>query len=123
MEKVARNMIIFATIAVVIFATYAYFNPISKKFYFTKSDELMHITGFSIIAFLIVCNFPQFSRLKLVFWLCAVGVFVEVAQPLLTERRELSYSDMIANCLGVFAGVIAFGLIVERVFLKLKDKI
>ena len=40
------------------------------------------------------------------FWMGSVGVLVEVAQPLLTRKRELSISDMGANGLGVLMGVV-----------------
>jgi len=104
-KLIVKFTMVVLAIASSLFAIYAYFNPISGSFHFTKSDEVMHITGFAIVSFLLAIGFSSYSRPKLVLWLCLVGIFVEIAQPLLTTRRELSHSDIVANWLGVLLGV------------------
>jgi len=94
------------------FAIYAYFNPISGTFYFTNSDALMHVTGFAIVSCLLVFTLPSVKHRYLIFWMCSLGVLAEMAQPLLTRRRELSISDIGANGIGVLLGIaIATALI------------
>ena len=100
--KIILNLI---TLGALGLAIYAYFNPISRKFHFTRSDELMHVAGFAIVSCLLVFALPKLKRRYLILWLCSVGVLVELAQPLLTPRRKLSISDIAANGLGVLMGV------------------
>jgi len=102
MAKITLN---FITLAALGLAIYAYFNPISGKFYFTSSDAVMHVTGFAIVSCLFVLSLPNIKRGYLIFWMCSLGVTAEVAQPLLTHRRELSISDIGANGLGVLLGI------------------
>ena len=100
------------------FAIYAYFNPISGTFHFTRSDTLMHVTGFAIVSSLTVFSLPNVKRGHIIFWMCSVGVLAEVAQPLLTRGRELSISDIGANGLGAFIGIsltIAFIYMVSQI--------
>ena len=103
LAKIIFNLI---TLAALGFAIYTYFNPISRKFHFTSSDAVMHVTGFAVVSCLLVFALPNVKRRNLMFWMGSVGVLVEVAQPLLTRKRELSISDMGANGLGVLMGVV-----------------
>ena len=103
MAKIIFNLI---TLAALGFAIYAYFNPVSRIFHFTNSDALMHVTGFAVVSCLLVFALPEVKRRNLMFWTSFIGVLVEVAQPLLTRRRELSISDIGANGLGILIGVV-----------------
>jgi len=85
----------------------AYFFPISGKFYFTNSDELMHFTGFAILGFMFVVAFPKYTTSLSLCLIILFGIILELGQPLLTARRELSVADMIANGAG---GLIGYGL-------------
>lgn len=102
LAKIIFNLI---TLCAIGFAIYAYFNPISGRFYFTRSDGLMHLTGFTIVSCLVVFALPEVKRSNLILWICSIGGLAEVAQPLLTRERELSISDIGANGLGVLLGV------------------
>ena len=104
MKKLAKIILNLITLGAIGFALYAYFNPISWKLYFTNSDALMHVTGFAIVSCLSIFALPNFKRRYLMICICSVSVLAEVAQPLLTRRRELSISDIGANCLGVLIG-------------------
>lgn len=103
MAKIIFNLI---TLVALGFAIYAYFNPVSRIFHFTNSDALMHVTGFAVVSCLLVFALPEVKRRNLMFWTSFIGVLVEVAQPLLTRRRELSISDIGANSLGILIGVV-----------------
>ena len=103
MAKIIFNLI---TLVALGFAIYAYFNPVSRIFHFTNSDALMHVTGFAVVSCLLVFALPEVKRRNLMFWTSFIGVLVEVAQPLLTRRRELSISDIGANGLGILIGVV-----------------
>lgn len=85
----------------------AYFFPISGKFYFTSSDILMHFTGFAILGFMFAIAFPKYKASLSICFIIFIGIMLEVAQPILTARRELSLADMIANGAG---GLIGYGL-------------
>lgn len=85
----------------------AYFYPISSKFYFTSSDELMHFTGFAFLGFIFALAFPNKKPSLGIFCIVLLGIGLEIAQPLFTLRRELSLSDMIANGTG---GLVGYGL-------------
>ena len=106
MKILAKIILKLITLSAIGFAIYAYFNPISGKFHFTSSDELMHVTGFAVVSCLLVFALPNVKRSNLMFWMGSLGVLVEIAQPLLTRRRELSISDIGANGLGVLMGVV-----------------
>ena len=101
----AKNILKLITLSAIGFAIYAYFNPILWIFRFTSSDALLHVTGFAIVCCLTVFTLPSVKRGILLFWMCSVSVLAEVAQPLLTRKRELSLSDIGANGLGVLIGV------------------
>lgn len=104
-----------ATVVVIVFAIYAYFNRLPGKFYFTRFDELMHITGFTVISFVVKLSFPSSSSIMLIFWLCMAGLLVEVMQPLLTVGRELSCYDVMANWVGVSLGVMIVATIIRLI--------
>ena len=107
--KIILNLITLGTIG---FAIYAYFRPISGKFHFTSSDLLMHVTGFAIVSCLLVFTLPNLKRRYLMFWICSLGVTAELAQPLLTRRRQLSIGDIGANSLGVLIGVALASILI-----------
>ena len=100
--KIILNLI---TLGAIGFAIYAYFNPVLWIFRFTSSDAVLHVTGSAVVSCLTVFALPNVKRGVLLFWMCSVSVLAEVAQPLLTHRRELSFSDIGANGLGVLIGV------------------
>jgi len=109
--KIIFNLI---TLAALGFAIYAYFNPISRIFHFTNSDATMHVTDFAVVSCLLVFALPELKRRNLMFWACFIGVLVEVAQPLVTRRRELSISDIGANSLGILMGVVIGTILFTR---------
>lgn len=85
----------------------AYFFPISRKFHFTRSDEVMHFTGFAILGLMLAIAFPKYKAALNIWFIIFFGIILELGQPLLTARRELSITDMIANGSG---GLIGYGL-------------
>ena len=119
MKILVKTMLNFITLGALGFAIYAYFNPILGTFHFTRSDALMHVTGFAIVSCLLVLALPNLRRAHLIFWMCSVGILAEVAQPLFTRRRELSISDIGANALGILIGVVTASAFVYAV-VKLK---
>ena len=102
------------------FVIYAYFNPVASRFHFTDSDELLHVTGFLILSFLLAASFSNSSHFKLGLGLCLFGALSEIAQPLLTQRRELSLSDIGANWIGVILGICLWVLF-AKILLRVKS--
>jgi len=90
----------------------AYFFPISRKFHFTNSDEIMHFTGFAILGFMFAVSFPKYKASLSLSVIILLGIILELAQPLLTARRELSVADIIANGSGGLIGYILGAVIV-----------
>ena len=123
-EKKARKNPLYLTYAVRAllallgaFIIRAYFYPISGKFYFTSSDELMHFTGFIVLGFLFALAFAKNKISHGMLFITLFGIALELAQPVLTASRKLSVSDMMANAAG---GIIGYGLGALILYLALK---
>jgi len=111
----AKIILHLITLGAIGFAIYAYLNPILWIYHFTSSDALMHVTGFAIVSFLLVFVLPNAKRRDLIFWICSIGGLIEVAQPLLTRRRELSVHDIGANGIGVLIGVAIASVVIYAI--------
>ena len=84
-------------------------------------DNLIHATGYAILASLVVCLFDKPGpRWWALVWLVLLGGCIEIAQGLLPTGRMMEAADFAANAFGVGIGAALFWrrnalTIVERV--------
>ncbi|MGE6659763.1 VanZ family protein [Pseudomonas sp. NPDC077408] len=87
---------------------YAGLRPDPVPQVFDQQDKLHHLLGFAALAFSMRLALPRWSVVW-IFSLClATAVLIELAQGY-QPHRFASLADMVANTLGVGAGVVSSG--------------
>lgn len=71
------------------------------------SDKFLHFIAYAGLAFLFAGAVPRNHWGRVALGLLALGGGVELAQAWLTEARAGEWADMLANTLGVGAGLLA----------------
>ena len=112
---ISTRILLLITFAIIIWAC---FNKIPTPLYFSRSDNILHFTGFVGLGALTAISFPYLSKLKVIAAIISFGIALELAQPLFTANRELSFSDMISNASG---GIV--GYVIGMVFIAIAIKI
>ncbi len=68
------------------------------------SDKTLHFTAYTLLAFIPVFGFKPRRGIALALSMILLGVALEFAQRLVPSR-SFEVADMVANTLGVFAGI------------------
>ena len=68
------------------------------------SDKTLHFTAYALLAFMPVFGFKLRRGIPLALSMILLGVALEFAQRLVPSR-SFEVADMVANALGVFAGI------------------
>lgn len=105
-----------------IFIIWACFNKLPTRFYFSRSDAILHFTGFFSLGALTAITFPKIHTIKILAAIIIFGISLEITQPLFTANRELSLSDMAANALGGIVGYLV-GVIFIFILLRLFNRL
>lgn len=69
------------------------------------NDKTLHFTAYALLAFIPVFGFKLRRGLPLSLSMILLGVALEFAQRLVPSR-SFEIADMVANALGVFAGIV-----------------
>ena len=98
------------------FLTYILLRPTSdldlpKNFFsFEGIDKVVHFLIFALLAYLYKMAFPRHSILRELLLLSAYALLTEIMQEKMQMGRTGDPLDMLADVLGIFAGVFVFNL-------------
>ncbi len=88
-------------------------------------DKIGHFGMYAVWTFLMACGFAGhdfFSNRRLIVWTTVIGLVVgvglEFGQKWMHQGRSFEIADMVANTLGVIAGLVAFSIVRRRTVRK-----
>ena len=77
---------------------------------FEGMDKVIHFLIFALLAYLYKKAFPKHSIVKELLWLAGYALLTEFMQEQMQMGRSGDPLDMLADVLGIFAGIFVFNL-------------
>lgn len=86
-------------------------------FFLMVRDVVLHFGAYAGIAFpLMLYSRSHMGPVKVFLVSFAYGLAVEILQPMVAEGRMFSWSDVVANTLGIAAGMLLARTVRKRIF-------
>ncbi|WP_344795024.1 hypothetical protein [Litoribacillus peritrichatus] len=104
--RINRGIVVFSGVLFCILAAGLYPQPI--PLFFPYFDLVLHFVAFFVLSGLALFVFPSDKILAGIVLLLLLGGFIELCQKLILTERFFSWTDLLANSLGIFMACILF---------------